>query len=280
MTAQLQDNDSIDGKTIGDFGVQWRNFGDTNGWWSKAEGQLLDQFGPLLGIEDLKDKNVADIGSGMGRIVSNLIELGCAHVTAIEPSPEAFAVLKRNTEIYADKITYINAQGDEIPKGNFDLVLSLGVLHHIVDPAPVVRAAHAALGDGGKFLVWLYGKEGNGLYLTLVSPLLRFTSAAPTWVIMGVSFVLTPIADFYTLLCRFMPLPMGKYFVNVYARFNFRARWLALFDQLHTTHAKYYTRTEAQELLENNGFTNIKLFHRHGYSWSVIGEKANDASSP
>ena len=39
----------------------------------------------------------------------------------------------------------------------------IGVLHHISDPKPFVEAAYKALRPGGRFLVWLYGKEGDNL---------------------------------------------------------------------------------------------------------------------
>jgi hypothetical protein len=46
-----------------------------------------------------------------------------------------------------------------------------------------------------------------------------------------------------------------------------------MYDQLNPAYAKYYTRTEAIDLLERAGFVNVRVHHRHGYSWTVIGEK-------
>jgi hypothetical protein len=50
-------------------------------------------------------------------------------------------------------------------------------------------------------------------------------------------------------------------------------RRLAIYDQLNPAYAKYYTREEAAALLAAAGFVDIRLHHRHGYSWSVIGTK-------
>ena len=54
---------------------------------------------------------------------------------------------------------------------DLDYIFSIGVLHHITDPNPVVKAVFKALRPGGRFLVWLYGREGNRLYLALLQPL-------------------------------------------------------------------------------------------------------------
>ena len=94
-----------------------------------------------------------------------LLALGAAHVTAVEPS-DAFDVLKENTTKDADRITYVRGRGEDLPREpKLDVVVSYGVLHHIVDPAPVVDAAFQALAPGGRMIVWIYGWEGNAAYL-------------------------------------------------------------------------------------------------------------------
>jgi len=51
-------------------------------------------------------------------------------------------------------------------------------------------------------------------------------------------------------------------------------RRLVIYDQLNPAYAKYYTREEAQDLLARQGFVDIRLHHRHGVSWTVLGTKA------
>jgi hypothetical protein len=50
-------------------------------------------------------------------------------------------------------------------------------------------------------------------------------------------------------------------------------RRLIIYDQLNPEWAKYYTRDEAERLLTAAGFEDVKLHHRGGYSWTVIGTK-------
>jgi hypothetical protein len=47
-----------------------------------------------------------------------------------------------------------------------------------------------------------------------------------------------------------------------------------IYDQLNPAYAKYYTRDEAQSLLERHGFSDVRLHHRHGMSWTVVGTRA------
>jgi hypothetical protein len=51
------------------------------------------------------------------------------------------------------------------------------------------------------------------------------------------------------------------------------ARRVVIYDQLNPAYAKYYRRGEAEALLASQGFTDVKLHHRHGYSWTVLGMK-------
>jgi SAM-dependent methyltransferase len=264
---------TTDDKTISDFGVQWTEFKDASGWWGSVDGQLRDQIEPLIAVEEIKSLRCCDIGAGMGRIVANLVSAGAEHVTAIEPSEDACRTLRENTSKFSDKVTIVNARGENVPVDGFDLITSLGVLHHIVDPNPVVRGAYNGLRSGGRFIVWLYGHEGNETYLCFAQPLRRLTRILPLWMLKALCWVLTILLDIYAFLCRFIPLPLRSYMREVYSRFDLNKRYLAIFDQLHTTYAKYYRESEARDLLEQNGFRNVRLHHRHGYSWTVVGEK-------
>ena len=259
-------------KTIDDFGEQWSRYPTNEGYYASDE-IFADICGPLLSPEELGGKQVAEIGSGPGRIVNMLISAGASHVIAIEPS-EAFSILKRNTEESAEKIEYLHATGEHIPADrNLDYVFSIGVLHHIAEPDPVVRAALQSLRPGGRFLAWLYGWENNEAYLRIVLPLRRITTRLPAPVLAGISHVLNALLSVYVGLCRYFPLPLRGYMTNVFSKFSRQKRFLAIYDQLNPRVAKYYKEDEAKRLLEDSGFVDVQLYHRHGYSWTVIGTR-------
>ena len=260
-------------RTIRDFGEQWLAFRDNPGYYGSAE-LLADIFGPLLRIETIAGMRVADIGSGTGRIVNMLLDIGAEHVVAVEPS-DAMFVLRENTAVRQQRITCVHSSGEALPAAlNLDLVVSIGVLHHIPDPAPVVAAAYAALRPGGQFFAWLYGAEGNEAYLRVVQPLRKLTTRLPHRLLVGLSWLISFPLELYIALCRWVPLPMHSYMRGVLAKVPRSVRRnQIIYDQLNPAYAKYYRREQAEALLIRGGFEHVRLHHRHGYSWSVIGRK-------
>ncbi len=217
---------------------------------------------------------MAEIGSGTGRIVTVLLEAGAKHVIAIEPS-DAFEVLCHNIG-GIEKVTCLKLTGDQLQAyGDLDYVFSIGVLHHIPEPAPVVEAAFKALRPGGHFFVWLYGKEGNGLYLAFIGPLRRLTQRLPHFMLtFFVELMYWPLI-LYMKVCQWLPLPLRGYMLSILEKMSPEKRRLIIYDQLNPSFAKYYTRSEATKLLSDGKFVNIRAHHRHGYSWTVIGTKPN-----
>jgi SAM-dependent methyltransferase len=269
------DRDRLRDRTIADFGDQWTRYRDNEGFYG-SQALFADMLGPLMAPEWIRGKRVADIGSGTGRIVGMLLGAGAAHVTAIEPS-DAFDVLAENTRPHEDRVRLVRGPGEAIPAdGAFDAVFSIGVLHHVPDPDPIVRAARRALKPGGRMVVWLYGKEGNGPYLALLDVLRSVSGRLPHGALVALTWALyLPLAA-YIGLCRLLPLPLARYMREVIGRMSPEKRRLVIYDQLKPAYAKYYTRDEAIALLARNGFGAVDVHHRHGYSWTVAGTRGAD----
>lgn len=263
----------VDTRTIRDFDEQWSRYSDNSGFYGSVE-LFADIIHPLLEPEDFQDRTVVEIGSGTGRIVKTLLECGAHRVYAVEPASGAFSALKQNTRGDRDRIEYVNALGENIPPGiNADFVLSIGVIHHIENPRDTMRACLRALRPGGQCLIWLYGKEGNELYLRIVNPLRRLTARLPHAALAMLCQALNALLSMYIGFAKWLPLPLRDYVLNVIGRMSREKRYLVIYDQLNPAYAKYYTEAEAQELLRDAGFTNVRKFHRRGYSWTVIGTR-------
>jgi len=257
--------------TINDFGRQWSIFRDNEGFYGSI-GLFLDIISPLLELNEIKGCKVAEIGSGTGRIVNMLLKAGAQHVVAVEPS-EAFEVMCRNIT-NPKRTTCLKITGDYLPAyGDLHYVFSIGVLHHIQDPKPIVEAAYRALRPGGHLVVWVYGKEGNKLYLTLINPLRVLTKRLPHFTLAGlVRMIYCPLI-IYTCLCHRFSFPLREYLLSIFERMPPDKRRLIIYDQLNPSFAKYYTRQEAEKLLIDGNFKNVRSHHRHGYSWTLIGTK-------
>lgn len=259
-------------RTIRDFGEQWQAFPSNSGYYA-SQALLADILGPLLPPEALRGCRVADLGSGTGRIVGMLLGAGAEHVTAVEPS-QGFEVLQANLAEAGGRVRCLKVTGDQLPpEENLDYVVSIGVIHHIPDPLPVLKAAYAALRPGGRVVIWVYGQEGNRLYLSLANPVRLVAARLPHIVLWLLSWSLLPLLAAYMAICRVLPLPMRDYMRNHLGRLSTQQIVLTIYDQLNPTHAKYYRKDEVFELLATAGFKDIELYHRHGYSWTAIGVK-------
>ncbi len=266
MTRHLQT------QTIADFGEQWTAYPDTEGFFASAE-LFNDIFSPLVTDRDVAGCRVAEIGAGAGRFVAVLARAGAAHIVAVEPS-DAFRVLQENTAGFRDRITYLKTTGDQLRTDDaLDYVFVIGVLHHIPDPDPVVAAAFRALRSGGKLAVWLYGREGNALYLALVRPLWWLTRRLPHRGLDLFVRLIYPLFWCYMTACRRIQLPLAPYMRHVIVPLTPAKRRLVIYDQLNPAYAKYYTRAEAHAALSRVGFVDIRLHHRHGFSWTVLGTR-------
>jgi SAM-dependent methyltransferase len=258
-------------RTIKDFGEQWLTYRNNEGYYGSLK-LFEDIVYPFLKPDAIKGCKVAEIGSGTGRIVNMLLKAGAKHVVALEPS-DAFEVLCQNVDP-PEKVTCLHAPGEEMPhSGDLDYIFSIGVLHHIQDPKPVVKAAYNALRPGGKFLVWLYGREGNRLYLSFIHPLRILTNHLPHFALISLVWVIYYPLMTYIELCRRFPFPLREYLLTVYEKMPPDKRRLIIYDQLNPAYSKYYTRFEAEKLLCEAKFEDIQIHHRHGYSWTIIGTK-------
>ncbi len=264
----------IDSKTIRDFGEQWTTYDEVDGFFGSLA--LLSDFIAPFPVEAFKDARVADIGAGTGRFVLSLLEAGASHVVAVEPSSSAAVVEEKVRQVGPDRVTILRVTGDELPEDlSLDYAISVGVLHHITRPEPVVAAVYRALKPGGKFVVWLYGKEGNGLYLSLVLPIRLISKRLPQRGKAALAYFLNwPLATYIAVCKRWplAPLPLRDYMVDILGKLDWDKRRLVIYDQLNPHYAKYYSGEEARRLMASAPF-DVTLHHRKGYSWVVIGTK-------
>jgi SAM-dependent methyltransferase len=174
---------TVNNETIKDFGAQWTRYTSNAGYYGSTE-LLADILHPLVELDEIRGRRVAEIGSGTGRIVNMLVEaVSCQH--AFEPS-RAFQVLQRNTELYRERINMCTALARTCQRARISTSSSDGVLHHIEEPKPVVNAAFRALRPAGQssgstaaregsMCVWCGGSECSlsaaGFLLSLVAKL-------------------------------------------------------------------------------------------------------------
>jgi SAM-dependent methyltransferase len=257
--------------TIRDFGHQWQIHGRVDeDYWTDVS-LLKDYVGPLLDLEALGDAHVAEVGSGSGRIIRMLAECGPAELHAIEPS-EGIDVLRENTRDIPNLHIH-HVAGDGFRVGGLDFVLSLGVIQFIRDPLPTLKNIRDNLAEGGRFVIWVYGRENNGAYLALFRSIHWVTRSLGDNALDRLCGFLNYLLVPYVFLCRYLPLPMRRYILEVFGRCGMEKRKYILFDQLNPTYVCYYTEAELIDMLRVAGFRDIATYHRHGYSWTAVGRR-------
>ena len=174
----------------------------------------------------------------------------------------------------SSNVTAINTSGEKwISDSQLDYVFSVGVIHHILDPGPLVEAAYESLKPGGYFFAWLYGYEGNELYVRIMQPIRIITTRLPHILVRIVVELLYCVLLFHRIASKVFRLPLHPYLAKVFWPLSPQKRRLVIYDQLNPAYAKYYRRKEAIDLFENKGFENVQIHYRHNYSWSVLGQK-------
>jgi SAM-dependent methyltransferase len=139
----------------GSFGFQWLKHNRTQldtGMSRRSELDFTEKTG--LGPEDFADKLVLDVGCGMGRYAEVITRWG-AHVVGIDLSRAVEAAARNLSDRDA---TIIQADVFKLPFApeSFDMIYSLGVLHHTPDCEKAFKRLPGLLKPGGRIAIWLY----------------------------------------------------------------------------------------------------------------------------
>ena len=265
---KLNEIGKIRSKSIKDFGDQWDLYNNNKGY-HESEDLLKDIIEPLMSIEEFEGSVIAEVGSGNGRIINMISSSKAKKIYAIEPS-SGYKYIEQKIANNKYNIKVINKSGEEFTTSEkLDIILSIGVLHHIPNPDPVLKNCKNNLKKGGTILIWLYGKEGNGIYLLLINIIRVFTTRMPDIFLRYlVNLIYIPLS-IYTFISRRVKTPMRDYMLNVIGKMDKYSQKQVIFDQLNPIYSKYYERHEVFELLHRNGFKNIEIHRRHGYSYTA-----------
>ncbi|HET6563198.1 MAG TPA: methyltransferase domain-containing protein [Marmoricola sp.] len=126
---------------------QRRSAARTTVVWEALRATLTEEPG--------RELRVLDIGGGTGGFAVRVAELG-HHVTVVDPSPDALAILDRRSEEtgVADRVNGVQGDLATVPElvedGSVDVVLCHGVLEVVDDPRSAMAAIAGALRPGGR----------------------------------------------------------------------------------------------------------------------------------
>lgn len=248
------------------FGYSWARFNDL------TEDQF-EQFRRWTVLVDPRSgwehQRFLDVGCGAGRNSYWAMSLGAQGGVAIDLNDASLAAAKRNlgkfSEVEVRKESIYELQEQEA----FDIVFSLGVIHHLEHPDLALRRMYAAVRPGGRLLIWVYGYENMEQYVRFVDPLRRlFFSRMPLPVVRAIAHA--PSVVLYLGLRA--GLGRLEYF-RLLRRFSYDHIHHILFDQMIPRIANYWRRDEVLELMHNAGFADPQIAAVNGMSWCAMGVK-------
>jgi ubiquinone/menaquinone biosynthesis C-methylase UbiE len=265
-----------DEKTAAAFANSWNNLPSSPVY---TKTQVDDWLEPLSD-EDIRGKELLELGCGGGHLLTHILEKKPAWCTGVDLG-DSLASARRNlsaTQYQNWNLVRADLCGFQSEKG-FDVVICIGVLHHLQEPYTGFSAMLRNTKAGGKFHGWVYGHEGNFIVRTFIDPLRRLTSKLPWRAVKYL--VATPLAFIYFLYAKtLVTLPDT---VNRHLPLAAYSRWIArrelaffrhvAFDQLVTPRTVYFRREDVRKMLENELIDprSVYLIQRNGNSWKFGG---------
>jgi asparagine synthase (glutamine-hydrolysing) len=246
------------------FGFAWDRYRDLL---PDYEAQFAGWLAPLR-PGDLAGLDVLDAGCGMGRNAWFAARYGARSVLAVDQAKLAVAAARELLAGVPGVRVERASLYDLTQRRAFDVVLSIGVIHHLEHPRLALEKLVEALRPGGTLVVWLYAFEGNERWVRAfrrIHPLLR---RLPLPLVHALAHAIA--LPLYALLR--LPLRRSEYLSRI-ARYPLRHLRSIVFDQLLPEIAHYWRREEVEALFSDLDLAKLEIHWNRGYSWTVIGRR-------
>lgn len=249
----------------GNFSLEWTRHRLTQ-LDSARSSESEETFAQKTGLtpDDLRGKLVLDVGCGMGRFSDVATRWG-AEVVGVDLS---LAVESAAANL-ADRPNFNVAQADvfRLPfrPETFDVIFSLGVLHHTPSTVRAFRCLPSLLKPGGRLAIWVYHAYNP---LNRISDAYRIiTTRLPREWLYTLSKVAGPVYPLYHV-------PVLRFFLQtllpVAIHPDRRWRVLDTFDWYSPKYQWKHTYAEVDRWFRREGFEDIRLYD---YPVAMSGRK-------
>jgi SAM-dependent methyltransferase len=255
-------------RTAASFAYEWKRFGVLREQWRK---NFLDYMRPLA-PDWFAGRLALDVGTGSGRHSYWAGRLG-ARVVAVDLGG-AIDVARAN--LPWETLT-VEADAEDLPfdEGTFDLVMLIGVLHHLPDPRRALVSVSRYARAGGLVRLYLYWKppwRWHRSVLRLVSAARLVTVRLPHRLLHALCIPLAAVlfglfvlpyrlmrrVDSLRSVAEQMPL-------KTYADYSFQVCVNDQFDRFSAPLERRYEREEVERLLTAAGLVDVRATAHHGW---------------
>jgi len=202
-----------------------------------------------LKADDWRGKSFLDVGCGMGRNSYWPMQYGAAGGVAVDIDDRSLASARRNLARFPNVVVQHCSAFDLRFECHFDIVFSIGVIHHLELPERALARMVRAVRPGGQVMIWVYGLENNCWFVSVLNPLRKaLFSRLPVR--------LTHHLSLYPATLLWLILQAGvrptEYF-RLLSRFDFGHPRSIVFDQMLPRIAHYWSREEVLMLMQGAG---------------------------
>ncbi len=247
------------------FGYEWGAYSEL----LPAYEEQFRRWTPHLAREDWAGQTFLDVGCGMGRNSYWPLSWGAADGVAADLDERSLAAARRTLGGFP-AMEVVRTSAYDLPyRDRFDIVFSIGVVHHLEHPGRALSRMVQAAKPGGRVAIWVYGAENNRWLTAALNPLRRaLFSRLPVGMVHHLS--LYP-AGLLWLLLRVGVRPISYF--RLIAGFGFAHLRSIVFDQMLPRIANYWTGAEVEALMLGAGLQGVRLEWVNEMSWAAIGTK-------
>jgi SAM-dependent methyltransferase len=247
------------------FGYEWSRYSFLR---PEYEVQFRNWTTPLK-PSDWKGRFFLDVGCGMGRNSVWPMKYGAAGGVAVDVDKGSLSAATKNLKDY-ESVAVEECSAYDLPyKGEFDIVYSIGVIHHLEFPQRALSEMVKAAKPGGKVLIWVYGLENNEWIVRFFNP---FRSA----IFSRMPISLVHHLSLYPAVFLWLVLKLGfgriKYF-QFLSKAEFGNLRSIVFDQMLPKIANYWPADTVKGLMTGAGLKDVQLSWVNEMSWTAIGMK-------
>lgn len=274
------EDDNIDQVTVESFGEEWSKF---NYFDEKEIENIGNEYFDIVDFSKYDEQSkVLDVGCGTGRW-SIYLSSKFSNVYAMDPSKAIYAAANLTKDIPGVHLIKASAENIPFEDETFDLVISLGVLHHIPDTQKALNTIVKKVNKGGQCLIYLYYALDNRSFfykmIFYISSFFRFfISKSPSFfkkIICDIIaiFVYLPFIFLSKLVKTILGEKWGnKIPLSYYSNKSFNVIRNDSLDRFGTPLEQRFSKKQIEKMMQKAGLHDIKFSNNQPY-WHVMGQK-------